>query len=194
MTRRSELLVGGLLVLVGVLWLLDVAGVVDAWRWGVVGPLLLVAFGLWQVVTAFGGTEADVVGGRVDVLAALGDRHLRCDGPFEGGSVVTLLGDVELDLTGATLGDSPVELSATVVLGDLDLLVPADWRVRTVGPTLLSDVKVRRGAVHPDVVDPSRARGRAPARDPSWSSGPSACSATSPSASHPPFCDARAWA
>lgn len=121
MTRRSELLVGGLLVLVGVLWLLDVAGVVDAWRWGVVGPVLLVAFGLWQVVTAFGGTEADVVGGRVDVLAALGDRHLRCDGPFEGGSVVTLLGDVELDLTGATLGDSPVELSATVVLGDLDL-------------------------------------------------------------------------
>ncbi len=159
MTRRSELLVGGLLVLVGVLWLLDVAGVVDAWRWGVVGPVLLVAFGLWQVVTAFGGTEADVVGGRVDVLAALGDRHLRCDGPFEGGSVVTLLGDVELDLTGATLGDSPVELSATVVLGDLDLLVPADGRVRTVGPTLLSDVKVRRGAVHPDAGGPVTGEG-----------------------------------
>lgn len=143
MKRRSELLVGGILVLLGVLWLLDIADVVDVWRLGVVLPLLLVAFGLWQVVTAWNGGSGDVVRGSVDAVALLGDRNLRCDGPFEGGSVVTVLGDLDLDLTAATLPRSPVELSATVILGDIDIAVPAGWRVRADGPTLLSDVKVR---------------------------------------------------
>ena len=143
MTRRGELLVGGLLVVLGVLWLLDTADVIDAWRWGVVGPLLLVGFGLWQVATAWGGRTSDLVRGIVDAVAVLADRNLRCEGPFEGGSVVTVLGDLDLDLTAATLAASPVELSATVILGDLDITVPADWRIRTEGPTLLSDVTVR---------------------------------------------------
>lgn len=143
MKRRSELLIGGLLVVFGVLWLLDAADVVDTWRWGVVGPLLLLVVGLWRVATSFGGVDSDTVLGSVDSFIALSDRHLRCEGPFEGGSIVVVLADVELDLTSATLSAPSAELSTTTILGELDILVPAHWRVRTEGPAVLADVDVR---------------------------------------------------
>ncbi|MCC5953125.1 MAG: hypothetical protein JJU45_13620 [Acidimicrobiia bacterium] len=142
MRRRSQLLLGGLLVLLGVLWLLDTADVITVWRWGVIVPLVVIAVGVWRIVTAFGGAKRDAVYGSVDTLVVLSDRHLRCDGAFEGGSIASVLADVELDLSGATPASPPVELSATTILADLDIIVPATWRVRVEGPVLLADVDV----------------------------------------------------
>jgi len=142
MRRRSQLLLGGLLILLGVLWLLDTADVVTVWRWGVIVPLVVIAVGVWRIVTAFGGAERDAVHGSVDTFVVLSDRHLHCDGPFEGGSIASVLADVELDLRAASPAASPVELSATTILADLDIVVPAAWRVRVEGPVILAEVKV----------------------------------------------------
>lgn len=150
MKRRSELVLGGVLVAFGVLWLLDAADVIGVWRWGVLGPLLVIAVGAWRVATSFGGAEGDVVHRSVDSLTVLGDRRLRCDGPFEGGSIVSVLADVELDLTSAVLSSPTVELATTAILGDLDIVVPRSWRVRTEGPVVLADVEVPAG---PDASD-----------------------------------------
>lgn len=43
--------------------------------------------------------------------------------------VRAVLGSVVLDLRGATLPDGPIELHATVVLGNLEVIVPPGWRV-----------------------------------------------------------------
>lgn len=142
MRRRSQLLLGGLLILLGVLWLLDTADVVTVWRWGVILPLVVVAAGVWRIVTAFGGAERDAVHGSVDTFVVLSDRRLHCDGPFEGGSIASVLADVELDLRAATAAASTVELSATTILADLDIVVPTAWRVRIEGPVILADVEV----------------------------------------------------
>ncbi len=150
MKRRSQFLIGGLLVVLGVLWLLDTADVLDVWRWGVIGPLVVIGVGLWRIVTAFGGAERDAVYGSVDTFVLLGDRHLHCDGPFEGGSIASILADVDLDLRGATLATSSVELAATTILADLDIVVPAAWRVRVEGPVILAEVKVPDEVAHPD--------------------------------------------
>lgn len=140
MKRRSQFLIGGLLILLGVLWLLDTAEVLTVWRWGVIGPLLVISVGLWRIVTALGGAERDAVHGSVDTFVVLSDRHLHCDGPFEGGSIAAVLADVDLDLRNATPGASSIELSATTILADLDIVVPAAWRVRVEGPVILADV------------------------------------------------------
>lgn len=161
MRRRSQLLLGGLLILVGVGWLLDTADVVDVWRWGVIVPLFIIGVGVWRILTAFGGADQDVVHGSVDTFVLLGDRHLRCDGPFEGGSVVSVLADVDLDLRGAKPASSPIELAATTILADLDIVVPASWRVRVDGPVILADVEV-----------PDEIRGTGDAQGASLAGGP----------------------
>ncbi|TVR22848.1 MAG: hypothetical protein EA389_13075 [Ilumatobacter sp.] len=150
MKRRSQFLIGGLLILLGVLWLLDTAELLDVWRWGVIAPLLLIGVGLWRIVTAFGGAERDAVHGSVDTFVLLSDRHLHCEGPFEGGSIAAVLADVDLDLRGATPAASKIELSATTILADLDIVVPVAWRVRVDGPVILADVKVPDEAPRPD--------------------------------------------
>lgn len=142
MTRRSQVLLGGLLILLGVLWLLDTADVVAIWRWGVIAPLVIIVVGLWRIVTAFGGAERNAVHGSVDTFVVLSDRHLHCDGPFAGGSIASVLADVELDLRSASPSSSPMELTATTILADLDIVVPASWRVRVEGPVILADVDV----------------------------------------------------
>lgn len=43
MTRRSQFLLGGSLIVIGVLWLLDTADIAAAWRWGVILPLVLIS-------------------------------------------------------------------------------------------------------------------------------------------------------
>lgn len=142
MRRRSQFLLGGLLIVIGVLWLLDTADIVTAWRWGVILPLVLISVGLWRIVTSTGRRDRDLVEGSVDTFVLLSDRHLHCEGSFEGGSIAAVLADVELDLRTATLASPVVELSATTILADVDVVVPAEWRVRVDGPVILADVTV----------------------------------------------------
>lgn len=142
MKRRSQFLLGGLLIVIGVLWLLDTADVVAAWRWGVILPILLIAVGLGRIVTSTGRRDRDLVQGSVDTFVLLSDRHLHCEGSFEGGSIASVLADVELDLRTATPASPVVELSATTILADVDVIVPDGWRVRVDGPVILADVKV----------------------------------------------------
>lgn len=142
MTRRSQFLLGGLLIVIGVLWLLDTADIVAVWRWGVILPVALIAIGLSRIATSSRSRDRDLVHGSVDTFILLGDRRLHCEGPFKGGSIASVLADVDLDLSAATPASPVIELSATTILADLDVVVPAGWRVRVDGPIILADVKV----------------------------------------------------
>jgi hypothetical protein len=94
-TRNPSIFWGGVLVILGVLFLLANTGVLDNVSWDVVWPVILIAIGAWLIVARVGsgGSEADVDGsevldgltrakleiavgaGRLDVrTAALGDR------------------------------------------------------------------------------------------------------------------------
>ncbi len=94
-TRNPSIFWGGVLVILGVLFLLANTGVLDNVSWDVIWPIILIAVGAWMIVARIGpgGSQADVDGsealdglprakleiavgaGRVDVrAAALGDR------------------------------------------------------------------------------------------------------------------------
>jgi predicted membrane protein len=71
-----------------------------------------------------------------------GDRRTRVrPGPFSGGSVVTVFGDADVDLTGSTL-DGDVAIDGVTVFGDVELVVPPAWQVTSGGLTLFGDVDV----------------------------------------------------
>lgn len=97
---------------------------------------------MWRIATSTGRRDRDLVQGSVDTFVVLSARHLHCEGPFGPGSIASVVADVELDLGAATAAGPVIELSATTILADLDVVVPAGWRVRVDGPVILADVKV----------------------------------------------------
>jgi hypothetical protein len=151
---------GGLIVtaigLALLAWRQDVLGA-DLWQW--LAPLLLVALGTALLLRrprvrpavpsgrtggSVGGVTRGSAGPVLDVAAVLSGRQLVAQAtPFQGGSVVAVLGSVELDLTAATLGPDGARIDLTSVLGSVELEVPDDWRVRIDGSAVLAGIDDR---------------------------------------------------
>jgi hypothetical protein len=129
--------------------LAGVGGLLLAWTTGVPIDLgLLVALGLVAGGAALllRRPRPPATFGTDPTVVVLGDRQVRAPaGPLETQRVVTVFGDTDLDLTEATL-EGEATLGCTTVFGDLDIEVPAHWRVEVHGPTVLGDVRVPVGA------------------------------------------------
>ncbi len=151
--NRNVGLLGGALVLLGVLWLLDALDVVDVLRWSMIWPALVIAVGASMVVGGLKGRPGrrqSLAGPDLEEVVVLGDRDLIAGPTFAGGSVTAVLADVDLDLRGTELVSSPATLVVTTVMGEVMVHIPPTWRVQTSGSALLSDVKVRRDHARPD--------------------------------------------
>ncbi len=110
--------------------------------------------GLWLLLGRV-GTARHGAGPGMDASAVFGDRQVTAPpGPFPGGSLTTLVGDLRADLRATTLSGTAT-LQVTTILGDIDLEVPPSWRVEASGPELLGEVVLRSEvgrARHPDGV------------------------------------------
>jgi hypothetical protein len=153
LVTRPRNVVGGLVMTaIGGLLLLWTVGPVAsiALLW----PALLIGVGAWLLLGRI-GTGQHGAGPAMDVSALFADRQLTAlAGPFPGGSLTTLVGDLGVDLRRTTLSDT-VTLQVTTILGDVDLEVPPTWKVEASGPELLGDVVVRPEVgrhPHPDGV------------------------------------------
>lgn len=155
LTVRPRSTVGGAL-------LVGIGGVLLLWRLEVVDdlsllwPALLLTLGGWLLLGHGRRRHAVRVGGgefgdEVDVVTVFNDRRVTlAPGPFVGGSIVTVFGDVDLDLTAGAPAPT-ARVDGVTVFGDVDLLVPDDWRVTMTGPTLFGDVRIddRQGGAAP---------------------------------------------
>lgn len=135
----GAVLLGGL----GVALLSWTLGWVDSLA--VLWPLLLIAFGVWLMVARWPSTSRipGLEDSDTDIVAVFDNRVVQRSGPFTGGSVTAVFGDVRLDLRHASLDPAGARLQVTTVFGDLDLEIPEDWRVTVSGPELLGDVNLR---------------------------------------------------
>lgn len=155
--NRTTGLLGLALVGVGLLWLLDALELIDVFRWSILGPVLVIALGTSMIVGGLRGRSSrsrTLAGPDLSEVVVLGDRDLSAGPSFTGGSVTAVLADVDLDLRGAEMTASPATLVVTAVMGEVEVHVPAGWRVQTTGSALLSDVKVRREGPPPDGAAP----------------------------------------
>ena len=138
-TRPRNVLGGAITIVVGVALLLITLGVIDtlALLW----PLLLIGLGAWLLFgrPRTGPTEPSAT----DVVAVFDDRDVRVPpGPFSGGAVTTVFGDVDLDLSATTLPNGRAILQVTTIFGDVEVTIPTGWDVTVSGPEILGDVRV----------------------------------------------------
>ena len=153
----ATVLVGALLVLIGIGWLLDAAGVEVPWR--AVLPAALIAVGLACVAGAFRGRQHAlmVVGVALMVvlslgvaadwdldlpLAGVGDRSERPMSPAQLREYELGVGNFELDLRQLQLPLGTTTVKARVGIGQLVVQVPQGVSVQVVASSGLGNVQV----------------------------------------------------
>ena len=153
----ATVLVGTLLVLVGIAWLLDAAGVVVPWR--AILPASLIAVGLACVAGAFRGRQHAlmVVGVALLVvlslgvaadwdldlpLSGVGDRSERPVSPAELRDYQLGVGNFELDLRQLQLPAGTTSVRARVGVGELVVEVPQGVSVQVLASSGLGEVQV----------------------------------------------------
>jgi predicted membrane protein len=127
---------GGVLILVGVLMILNRMGIVY-FTWRTVWPVLLIALGasvLYKSITGRrligsslkGTATSDDV---VDVTAILGGFERRITSQnFKGGEVTAIMGGCSLDMRGSSI-ESEAVLNVCAVWGGITIKCPPDWTV-----------------------------------------------------------------
>lgn len=121
------------LVLLGV-----TTGVFGSDAWSVVWPAALIVTGLWVIVEWGRGRESRVGDHEnLDGLAVLSATRLATRSQvFSKATLTSVLGSVTLDLSKAAPA-SGASVSATAVLGSIDIIVPRGWQVTVRGLPLL---------------------------------------------------------
>jgi predicted membrane protein len=134
---------GALLVVVGSLWLLDIAGLITL-RAALVLPAVLAVIGLALIVGSFDGPHPGLVVAGVFVTIAtlavavappdafhggIGQRNIRItDATTLAPAYDVGVGELRLDMSDVELTE-PTELDLTVGAGDVTLTLPADLAV-----------------------------------------------------------------
>jgi predicted membrane protein len=125
------LIVGGVgLVLLGIR--LDV---IDDRAWGVFWAAMLIIGGLWVIAGRRLPGSADTSDeASVSSIAFFGGRDIASQSTaFEGGSITSVFGGTELDLTDTVLASGHAHLDVLTVFGGTEITVPKGWRVRMKG-------------------------------------------------------------
>ena len=150
LTRPRNLLGGAVLAGLGVALFAWTLGYVTSLA--VLWPLLLIALGVWLMAGRWPtlGRIDGLEDSDTDIVAVFDNRTVTRTGPFVGGSVTAVFGDIRLDLRHATLDPAGATVQITTVFGDVDLEVPDSWKVQVSGPELLGDVNLRTAHHPPD--------------------------------------------
>lgn len=141
---QGGVLMGGGLVGIGILMMLDRMGVID-FNWRAVWPLVLIGLGVFLVTKALRGRrpahgllkDGAPADSMLDVVAVLGGFERRVTSQdFRGAEVTAIMGGCALDLRGASIqGEAVVNVFA--FWGGLTLKCPPDWTVILEGTPIL---------------------------------------------------------
>lgn len=129
---------GVVLMVGGAVLLVATTGLLGEIRWRVVWPAVLIVAGL-ALVLGWGrrrtrpSTDEELIG--IAVLA--GSHYATASTAFRRASLTSVLGGLTLDLTEATPVPGGARISATAVMGGIDVVVPHGWRVEIRGLPLL---------------------------------------------------------
>jgi len=141
LATQSGKVIGGILVLVGILFQLDALGIAH-FSWGELWPLAIIGVGvlvLWSSLRARdisstpggkpGESESDprTTLNEVAIFGGIERRITTKD--FRGGFVQAVFGGVELDLRDADMQEDEVKLEINAVFGGVELRVPEAWQV-----------------------------------------------------------------
>jgi predicted membrane protein len=133
MGERNQFSLGVIILIAGLVLLLGSVTGIHLWRF--IWPLALIALGLYFVLRP----RLVSSGSSID-LHLLGDVHRRGPWQVEDQELWVIIGDVELDLSEATIPSGETRIRVYGLVGDVDLRVPPDVAVSVTSYALLSDV------------------------------------------------------
>ena len=148
---RSAWLGPMILIVLGLVFLGQRNDILGDNVWTFVWPLGLIGIGAW-ILWGRGGEPSTSGDGTVGVISILtGQDAVVSREPFRGGDATVILGGASIDLSEATLEDD-VTITATVLLGGLNILVPEGWKIAITGTPFLGgwDNTTRRDVVPAD--------------------------------------------
>lgn len=141
-------IVGGGVLVAGVLLMLSHMGLLDI-RWRDWWPVLMIAGGLVVIFQGHlrrgdgsdGMLHESTQDPAVDLTVIMGGTQLKVDSQdFRGGDVTSVMAGVELDLRGASIA-TEATLQVFVVMGGVDIRIPADWTVIVNGIPLMAGIE-----------------------------------------------------
>lgn len=146
---RGPRIGGGIALVAGAIWAASANDVVDVDVWNIFWPLVLVVIGLAVVTATVRRPEVGRHG--TAQIAVFDDRDWTgAADDLSGTSLVTVFGDADLRLTAPPSDGSPVVLTAWTVFGDVDIEVPAGWRVQDRTTSVFGSVSTPREPGAPD--------------------------------------------
>jgi hypothetical protein len=140
-SRPRPWLGAGLVIAVGLLLLGSTLDLLPSVR-DVLWPSVLIAIGLWLVVTRLrGGSRAPAAEGASVVAIFGGSKSASSSPAFTGASVTAVFGEAVLDLRQALPAAGGAYVDATAVFGSAEVIVPRGWDVRVSGLPVLGGVE-----------------------------------------------------
>jgi predicted membrane protein len=133
MGNRSQLIIGGVLILFGVMALFNTVFGIDAWA--IFWPSILIIIGIWIIV------RPRYLGSGVELEQAFFGT-IRRDSTWQVSDLETWIGigDIKLNLSQASFPSGDTEIQVYGFIGDVLLKIPADVGVSVSTTAFISDV------------------------------------------------------
>jgi predicted membrane protein len=135
MVNRSAFWIGGILVLIGLIFL--AGNIFNFNAWAFCWPAVLIVLGVWVLLRprlALPGTNVD--------FHFIGDINRSGAFTLVPEDLSTFIGDIDYDLSQATIQPGETRLQMTGFIGDVDIYVPAGVGFRVVCNGFVSEVKL----------------------------------------------------
>jgi len=146
-TGTGNLILGGLLVLLGILFLLNSLGVAS-FDFGdfisILWPIILIAIGV-RILRGGGLSRRDLPAGVTLKKHSkfIGDLRFEAQGTeIDGWSGNLFIGDTLVNLSGAKLHAGENSMSVETFIGDITVTVPKDMKCKVTASTTIGDVKL----------------------------------------------------
>jgi len=132
----NERLVGGVLIVVGALFLAGTLGFYSL-NWGTMWPLALIAFGLLMLVQrmsfnlgfSVSSETGPTASASLHETAIFSGGKRRIKGDFLGGKLDCVFGGFDINLRQATMSAPSAELEINAIFGGAEVKIPESWEV-----------------------------------------------------------------
>lgn len=139
--RPRRPITASVLLVVGVVLLSITTGLLAEEALSVLGPIALIALGLWFVTGRRLPRSAVDSGDAVSATALFSGQEItNTSQQFQGGTLAGVFGGVTLDLLHAHPAPD-AEVNATGLFGSVEITVPDDWRVMIDGPAIFGGLE-----------------------------------------------------
>ncbi len=143
---------GVFFILFGAFFLLVRMRIFDQTVWHFVWPLAIIGVGLWILIRPAWHPDKknihEMTADDLSISQVLSGTSRKVESQnFKGGKAEVVLGSAEVDFRGARLAGGQATLLLSVVLGNIELMVPHDWQVVLEGTPVLGSMDSRKRTI-----------------------------------------------